>query len=80
MNHFWLDKAEQILAESIKLCRLYNNNYVNFIEIHKLINNKTYYFDKIRYLRNSFLTNKFSTDELYNLTSALPFSRMNFLN
>lgn len=37
---FWLDKAEQILAESIKLCRLYNNNYVNFIEIHKLINNK----------------------------------------
>lgn len=75
---FWLDKAEQILAESIKLCRLYNNNYVNFIEIHKLINNKTYYFDKIRYLRNSFLTNKFSTDELYNLTSAITFFENEF--
>ena len=37
---FWLDKAEQILSEAIKLCRLYNNNYVNFIEIHKLINDK----------------------------------------
>ena len=40
---FWLDKAEQILSEAIKLCRLYNNNYVNFIEIHKLINDKKYY-------------------------------------
>ena len=76
---FWLDKAEQILAESIKLCRLYNNNYVNFMEIHKLINNKTYYFDKISCLRNSFLKNKFSTGELYNLTSAINFFENEFL-
>ena len=34
---YWLDKAEQILAECIKLCRLYNNGYVTFIELHKLI-------------------------------------------
>ena len=29
---YWLDKAEQILAECIKICRLYNNNYVTFLE------------------------------------------------
>ena len=32
---YWLDKAEQMLAESIKLCRLYNNGYVTFRELHK---------------------------------------------
>ena len=75
---FWLDKAEQILSEAIKLCRLYNNNYVNFTEIHKLINNKTYYVEKITYLRNMFLKNMFSPAELYNLTSAITFFENEF--
>ena len=44
---YWLDKAEQILEQSIKLCRLYNNNYVNFTEIHKLITDSNYYYEKI---------------------------------
>ena len=75
---FWLDKAEQIIAESIKLCRLYNNNYVNFSEIHKLINNQSYYVSKVNYLRNLFLSNKFSNNELYNLTSAITFFENEF--
>ena len=33
---YWLDKVEQILAECIKLCRLYNDGYVTFEEIHRL--------------------------------------------
>ena len=37
---YWIDKASQILEEAIKLCRLYNNNYVTFIELHKLITEK----------------------------------------
>ena len=57
---FWLDKAEQLTSEAIKLCRLYNNNYVNFYEIHKLINDKNYYLQKVKYLRNLFLTNSLS--------------------
>ena len=75
---FWLDKAEQLLAEAIKLCRLYNNGYVNFIELHKLINNKSYYIDKIKHLRNLFLSNKFSKTDLYNLTSAINFFENEF--
>ena len=75
---FWLDKAEQLLAEAIKMCRLYNNNYVNFTEIHKLITNKTYYLEKVRYLRNLFVKNKFSTSEIYNLTSAITFFENEF--
>ncbi len=75
---FWLDKAEQLIAEAIKLCRLYNNGYVNFNELHKLINNKTYYLEKIKYLRNLFLSNKFSKINLYNLTSAINFFENEF--
>ena len=26
---YWIDKAEQVLAETIKLCRIYNDNYVS---------------------------------------------------
>ena len=53
---FWLDKAEQVLTEAIKLCRFYNNGYVTFIELHKLITEIDYYNSK---LKNSllFLTN-----------------------
>lgn len=46
---YWLDKAEQILTECIKLCRVYNDNYVTFIEIHKLITSKDYYLQKLKY-------------------------------
>lgn len=45
---YWLDKAEEVLAECIKLCRLYNNGYVTFAELHKLVNSPNYYMDKIR--------------------------------
>ena len=75
---FWLDKAEQIIAESVKLCRLYNKNYVNFSEIHKLINNKSYYLEKVNYLRKLFLLNQFSNNDLYNLTSAINFFENEF--
>ena len=33
---YWLDKAEQILAEAIKLCRLYNNGYVTFVRASQI--------------------------------------------
>jgi len=47
---YWLDKSEQILAEAIKLCRLYDDNYVNFLELHKLITMPNYYKEKIEYI------------------------------
>ncbi len=51
---YWLDKAEEVLAECIKLCRLYNNGYVTFLELHKLVNSPNYYTQKISYLRTLF--------------------------
>lgn len=75
---FWLDKAEQILAESIKLCRLYNNGYVTFIELHKLITEPNYYKSKIELLRNLFCQSKFSHKEIYELNTALEFFEKEF--
>lgn len=76
---YWLDKAEQILEHSIKLCRLYNDNYVNFTEIHKLITNKNYYYSKIQILRNKFLNNEFTEQDCYNLNTAITFFENEFL-
>lgn len=72
-DSYWLDKTEQILAECIKLCRLYNNGYVNFIEIHKLINIENYYTEKIGTLRNLFHSGMLSPSDLYDLSSSLDF-------
>ncbi len=51
---YWLDKAEEVLAECIKLCRLYNDGYVTFLELHKLVNSPNYYIKQISYLRKLF--------------------------
>lgn len=70
---YWLDEAEKILAECIKLCRLYNDNYVTFEEIHKLVTNKDYYVEKIQILRNNFLVQDFDNEKKYDLLSSITF-------
>ncbi len=70
---YWLDKVEQILTECIKLCRLYNDNYVTFIEIHKLVTNKNYYLEKVKILRNIFLTQDFDSEKNHDLLSSITF-------
>lgn len=75
---YWLDKAEQILAECIKLCRLYNDGYVTFLELHKLITIPNYYKEKIQILRNLFISSKFSNNQIYDLNASLDFFEKEF--
>ncbi len=75
---YWLDKAEQILTECIKFCRLYNNGYVTFSELHKLVTIPDYYSSKIKDLRESFLSGKFSTLEVHDLLSSIEFFEKEF--
>ena len=77
---YWLDTAEQILTEFIKLCRLYNNGYVTFLELHKLITIPNYYKKKIPILKNLFLYNKLSDSQIYALNSSLDFIQNDFEN
>lgn len=78
-EQYWLDKAEQILTECIKLCRLYNNSYVTFLELHKLITLPNYYSSKISVLRNKFLSGKLSKEDCFNLLSSMEFFEKEFL-
>ena len=75
---FWLDKAEQILTECIKLCRLYNNGYVTFIELHRLITAPNYYKSKIEKLKKLFYESKFTHKQIYELNTALEFFEKEF--
>ena len=77
---YWLDKAEQILTESIKLCRLYNNGYVTFQEIHKIVTVDGYYKEKINILKELFEKGKFTTKQIYELNTALDFFQKEFEN
>jgi len=70
---YWLDKVEIFLTECIKLCRLYNDNYVTFIELHKLVNNSPYLQEKINFIKNRFLSNELSQNEIYDFKTCLEF-------
>lgn len=70
---YWLDKAENILCECIKLCRIYNNGYVNFEELHKLVTIPNYYLEKFPIFRELLKENKLSYEESYNLLTAIQF-------
>lgn len=74
---YWLDKAEQVLTEAIKLCRLYNNSYVTFKELHNLVTSQKYYKTKINLLRNKFLSKDYSSEDTYNLLSSITFLKKN---
>ena len=77
---YWLDKAEQILAESIKLCRLYNDNYVTFSELHKLITISGYYKEKLNILKDLFVSSKLNNKQIYELNECLNFFQKEFEN
>ena len=77
---FWLDKVSQILSESIKLCRLYNNGYVTFEELHNLVFYKDYFDEKTLYLKDLFVINTFSKEDTYNLLSCLNFFEREFFS
>ena len=77
---YWMDKAEQVLTEAIKLCRMYNNNYVTFEELHKIVTVPGYYKDKIKIIRNLFVNGNLSKEQIYELNSALNFFQEEYDN
>lgn len=70
---FWIDKAEQVLTEAIRLCRLYNSGYVTFVEIHKIIMSHDYYQEKVNYTKELFYSDSFSENDISDLISCISF-------
>lgn len=75
---YWLDKVSQILSECIKLCRLYNNGYVTFTELHKLVFSENYFNEKIKILRHNFQNAMYNDEDCFDLLSSLDFFQNEF--
>lgn len=72
-ENYWLDKVEQILTECIKFCRIYNNGYVTFKEIHELISSNKYYKNKIIKIKKLFQKGKLNNIQIYDILSSINF-------
>lgn len=77
---YWLDKVEQVLTECIKFCRLYNNGYVNFEEIHNIVTSESYYNCKLISLKEKYFHGNFSDSQLYDLSSCIDFFEKEFFS
>ena len=75
---YWIDKSEQIICEAIKLCRLYNDNYVTYEELHNLITDKKYYEDKLKIIKENFNKGLYSQEQCYDLLTAINFFEKEF--
>lgn len=75
---YWLEKVEQILTECIKFCRLYNNGYVTFLEIHKLVTEPNYYLSKVDILRRNFISGRLTKENCFDLSTSIEFFEKEF--
>lgn len=75
---YWMDKVELYLTECIKLCRMYDDNYVTFTELHKLIYDKKYLKEKIEFVKNLFLQNKLNYNQTYDFSTCIDFFQSEF--
>lgn len=77
-DSYWLDKVEMTLTEAIKFCRLYNDGYVTFVELHKLITIPDYFFDKVSIVKELFTSGKLSKKDCYDALSSIEFFEKEF--
>lgn len=77
-DSYWLDKVEQVLTEAIKFCRLYNDGYVTFLELHKLITISNYFMDKLDIIKEIFISGKLSKKDCYDALSSIDFFEKEF--
>ena len=75
---YWLDKVELYLTECIKLCRMYNDGYVTFIELHKLIYDKKYLAEKISFVKDLFLSSQLNYTQVYEFSTCIDFFQNEF--
>lgn len=77
-DSFWLDKVENYLRDFICMIKAYNS-YVSFYEIHKLVTDENYLFEKINIIKERVLDNKYSDEELFKINNSLNNIKKEFL-
>ncbi len=69
-DSYWLDKAEGYIRDFITIMRGYTDN-INFHELHMLVVNKEYLYEKLDVLKTKILNNNFNDKELFDINSAI---------
>lgn len=77
-DSFWLDKVENYLRDFICLTRAYNT-YVSFYEIHNLVSDEKYLFEKLELIKSKILDNKFCDEDLFKINNSLNNIKKEFL-
>ena len=75
---FWIDKSEQVIEACISFCRIYNDGYVSFDELHNLITDHSYYLSKLSIVRDYFISRKLSDVDIFNLYRSINFLENDF--
>ncbi len=77
---YWLDKVQEVLTEAIKFCRLYNDGYVTFVELHKLVTVQNYFVQKLAIIKEKFSTGVLSKKDCYDAYSSIDFFQKEFFS
>ena len=73
-------KWKKLLRNALNYVDYIIIGYVTFQELHKLINDTSYYREKINFLRNQFQSGKYSNSEVYELLSAITYFENEFFS
>ena len=77
---YWLDKVQEVLTEAIKFCRLYNDGYVTFVELHKLVTVQDYFLEKLVIIKEKFTMGVLSKKDCYDAYSSIGFFQKEFFS
>ena len=77
---YWLDKSAQILECCINLCRIYNDGYVTFDEIHKLVSDYDYYISKVKKIQEFFKKGSLTHNDSYLLLNSISFLEKDYFS
>lgn len=78
-DSYWLDKIENVLHVFIIILKL-SNKKINFLNIHEFITDNSKLNDTISKLKEDFLNNKFSKEEIYKLNYAIEFLNTEYIS
>lgn len=68
---FWLEKSESYIRDFITLIRAYNNDHVDFMELHNLVTKDGYLEEKLGILKGRILKNELGEEELFAINIAI---------
>lgn len=78
-DSYWLDKVENVLFNMIILIRYYNDNKIDFMEIHKLTTNIQYLEDKILECKTKLMKTNVDNKTAFEMSNVIMFFEKEYM-